>query len=178
MVSGNMNNGNTMLLFFATTRGDIVARQLLCYDESEFWDMQQRLMAGSYRDGVVKDPAWRAEGSLSNIVDRGHTPGGAMVYNRPAIHSCPLLLLEDINKYNNLRNFYEVARGHSAGIIVNGWVKSTFNIFSIYLDCQAMNKPINRAVLMMVGLIITLNMLLYVIMGDWQFTPEQLSALG
>ena len=173
-----MNSARTMSPFLATTKADIVANQELNMSDEQFWNAKSKFMKGCYRPGITGDPTWRAEGSPSLVTDKQGLSSGVMLYTRPAIDICPVKLPEGMEIDSTMRNPYDLIPGHLTGMIINGWVKSRFMQFSIYLDGNSKTGAKNRAILMLIGLIVAHNQLPFIITGDWNLTPEELASMG
>lgn len=79
---------------------------------------------------------------------------------------------------SNLQNLYEVVPGHLSAVVVNGWGKSRFLAISVYMYVHDKFHGKNTAILLAIGMLITANALLYVVMGIWNNNPQDLASTG
>ena len=101
-----------------------------------------------------------------------------MIYTKLAHSVSPIPLPAGIVTDDLTRNPYEIVPGHLTGLIINGDNKHKIIVFSIYLDCHDKHGDKNEAIRYTLGLIISSMNMPFVIMGDWQYTPEQLAETG
>ena len=82
------------------------------------------------------------------------------------------------NTAQTKRNSYEIIPGRLTAVIVNSWFGTKLLVLNVYLDTNDGGGPINRAILMMMGIVIESNGLPYVIAGDMNMSPEELAKTG
>ena len=184
IITANMNCGNSVLPFLARSTADVVMNQETKFASESFWDMKRRFLNGSYRNKDndkgedMCDPKWRAEGSPANIITDDGKSAGVLTFTRPSYRIYPIPLPDPLCDPRHKRNPFDIYPGHVTGMIMQGSEGRDLLLINVYMDCHSKFGTKNRAILYSIGMIVNALKIPYVIMGDWQLTPQELASIG
>ena len=177
--TGNKTSFNSTVHAIATTDAHIVALQETMLNDQKFWNTKRWLKAGTYdrdADEDTRHQSWRAEGSPAQTGPGGGSSAGVMLLSKPHIDITPVAITDGIE--SNRRNPYEIIPGRLTAMVVNGWLRSRFITMSVYMDVHSKLGATNRLILFTIGLVVAVNALPFVALGDWNMPPETLASTG
>ena len=148
------------------------------YKRSKFFNLKAKCLAGTYMNRINgdRDARWKMEGAPSVDGPNGEDSGGTAILIRPHIGMTAPRMPVGIE--TDQHNLYEVVLGHLSVMVVNGWTRSRLLAMSVYMDVRDKLRVKNRAILLIMGMLIVQNALPYIAMGDWNNPPEMLASSG